>query len=266
MLGRRGPLSKLVGGGIGFAKEYQADRKARKDGETSQPDAESSHNQEEYQEDEDDQDDEVDDENWAQDLDAAQLEATPTNDSAGDGFDEGKWIDTFIKSHPPPSAFRPEQPLSMPVIIPERRPGFKTRGFVRAYAPVLQEAGIDEKTWIELLKGFEKSIGQHKWFHVANLAVAVAEKVRTVVEGISIIAKFVTMAIHLSIEAGRRSYMNVQQNKFLDRLNDDFFKPRGLYCLIVKYATLPLHQEVMDERAANESVDTTPNPVSRWKM
>ena len=51
--------------------------------------------------------------------------------------------------HPPPSTQK-GQPLSMPVIIPERRPGFKTRGFVRAYAPVLEEAGIDQDTFIEV--------------------------------------------------------------------------------------------------------------------
>ena len=71
MLGQRGPLSKIVGGGIGLAKEYQADRKGRKDAEESHP--EDANPDERELGDEDDADD-SDDEKWAQDLDAAQLE------------------------------------------------------------------------------------------------------------------------------------------------------------------------------------------------
>jgi len=41
--------------------------------------------------------------------------------------------------------------------------------------------------------------------------------------------------MHVSLETARRGYMNVKQNTFLDRMNDEFFKPRGLYCLIIKY-------------------------------
>ncbi len=111
----------------------------------------------------------------------------------------------------------------------------KTRGFVRAYAPILADAGIDESTWIEFLKGFDKSKHQHKYFHYVNAAVWVADKVRTAVEGVSIIARFVTMAIHLSVEAGRRAYMNKEENKFLDRMNDEFFKPRGLFAMVIKF-------------------------------
>lgn len=44
-----------------------------------------------------------------------------------------------------------------------------------------------------------------------------------------------TYTIHLSIEAGRRGYIHSQHNKYLDCFNDGFFKPRGLYCMIVKY-------------------------------
>ena len=146
MLGRRGPLSKIVGGGIGLAKEYQADRKSRKDAEESHPkDADPD---ERELGDEDDADD-SDDEKWAQDLDAAQLETTGSDQAPGGDFDEKNWIDNFLMKHPPPSAQK-DQPLSMPVIIPERRPGFKTRGFVRAYAPVLEDAGIDQDTFIEV--------------------------------------------------------------------------------------------------------------------
>ena len=254
MLGRRGPLSKLVGGSIGLAKEYQADRKGRKESESSQSESQNLVDQG-HEEGGDLEED--DDETLAQDLDAAQLEITSSKESAENAFDERHFIDSFINNHPPPPYHMQQSSgvLSMPVIIPERRPGSKTRGFVRAYAPVLYDAGIDEATWIEFLQGFEKSIGQNKWFHVANAAVWVAGKIRMAVEGISIIARFVTMAIHLAIEGGRRTYMNAKQNQFLDRMNDEFFKPRGLYCLIIKY------DPKSDE--PEETIDITTNTVQQ---
>ena len=63
--------------------------------------------------------------------------------------------------------------------------------------------------------------------HVANIAVWVADKIRLAVQGVSLIARVVTFVVHVSIEAGRRGYMNYEQNQFFDRLNDEFFKPRG---------------------------------------
>ena len=45
--------------------------------------------------------------------------------------------------------------------------------------------------------------------------------------------------------------MNAQQNKFLDHMNDEFFKPRGLYCMIIKYDPKSSEPE--------ETVDVTAN-------
>lgn len=35
--------------------------------------------------------------------------------------------------------------------------------------------------------------------------------------------------------AGRRGYIHNKHNKLLDEMNDHYFKPRGLYALIIKY-------------------------------
>lgn len=43
------------------------------------------------------------------------------------------------------------------------------------------------------------------------------------------------LAVHLSIEASRRGYLHNKQNKLLDEMNEHYFKPRGLYALIIKY-------------------------------
>lgn len=50
---------------------------------------------------------------------------------------------------PPPT---PARRIPCPVIIPQRRPRNKDRGFVRAYAPVLQECGVGQDLFLKFLK------------------------------------------------------------------------------------------------------------------
>lgn len=47
---------------------------------------------------------------------------------------------------PPPQT---AQRLSCPVIIPQRRPGNKSRGFVRAYAPVMEGCGVGQDVFLK---------------------------------------------------------------------------------------------------------------------
>ena len=54
----------------------------------------------------------------------------------------------------------------------------RTRGFIRGYAPMLNQRGVDWEAWFDFLSGFEKAIGKHCWFHVLNAAVWIANKVR----------------------------------------------------------------------------------------
>ena len=65
-------------------------------------------------------------------------------------------VQKFLTAHPAPP-YVSMGPLECPVIIPQRRPHTKARGFVRAYAPALEDAGIDQGTWMEFLKIFHKS-------------------------------------------------------------------------------------------------------------
>ena len=44
------------------------------------------------------------------------------------------------------------QRLSCPVIIPQRRPRDKNRGFVRAYAPALEDSGISQEVFLQFLE------------------------------------------------------------------------------------------------------------------
>jgi hypothetical protein len=49
------------------------------------------------------------------------------------------------------------QPIPCPVIIPQRRPRFKDRGFVRAYAPALADSGISQDVFLQFLEVFDKA-------------------------------------------------------------------------------------------------------------
>jgi hypothetical protein len=55
---------------------------------------------------------------------------------------------------PPP---HPIRSIPCPVIIPQRRPRKKDRGFVRAYAPVLGDCGVGQEVFLQLLESWDKA-------------------------------------------------------------------------------------------------------------
>lgn len=69
--------------------------------------------------------------------------------------DVHKLLQKFLTTHPAPTHAPGRLPC--PVIIPQRRPRTKSRGFVRAYAPVLADCGIDQATFLEFLETFHKA-------------------------------------------------------------------------------------------------------------
>jgi hypothetical protein len=68
------------------------------------------------------------------------------------------------------------------------------------------------------------------------------------------------------MEASRRTYIHYQQNKYLDTVNEQFFKPRGLYCLVIKYK--PSSDEPMEEVDLDHNIAKTieeRDGQSKWK-
>jgi hypothetical protein len=47
--------------------------------------------------------------------------------------------------------------LAAPVILPQRRPEDRSRGWTRAFAPALQDCGIDEQMFLQFIDDFNKS-------------------------------------------------------------------------------------------------------------
>ena len=85
-------------------------------------------------------------------------------------------------------------PLSHPVVIPQRRPGNRSRGFVRAYAPDLEGCGVTQTTFLNFLEEFEKSSQANPWILSINLAGVAMNFVPIP----SLVASMVGTAIHVS--------------------------------------------------------------------
>lgn len=124
---------------------------------------------------------------------------------------------------------RLRQPLPLPVIIPQRRPRKNARGFVRAYAPVLEDSGIDQETFLSFLKNFHKSSQASPVFTVIQVSAAIAGMVP------SAIAMAVTTVVQVGATAGAEIQGRQRTNNFLDKMNEELFKPAGLYAFIMKY-------------------------------
>ena len=64
----------------------------------------------------------------------------------------------FEPCTPPSLGRKPLQGrLSCPIVIPQRRPGDGTRGWVRAYAPDLMTCGIDQSSFLNFLDSFNEA-------------------------------------------------------------------------------------------------------------
>lgn len=83
-------------------------------------------------------------------------------------------LDGFIQAHELSTAASLARTsdchLPYPVVIPQRRPGNKSRGFVEAYAPVLQQFGIPQDEFISFVRATCKAVRASKWLSAIQLA------------------------------------------------------------------------------------------------
>ncbi|KAL6717666.1 hypothetical protein ACLMJK_005581 [Lecanora helva] len=119
--------------------------------------------------------------------------------------------------------------LPYPVVLPQRRPGTKARGFVRAYAPALQDSGIDQEMFLNFLKNFHKAAQASPIFDVIMIATAIAGAYPDILVGLAV------QAVQIAAAMGQEVQERWRTNKFLDQANREIFMPRGLYALIVSY-------------------------------
>ncbi|GKU17249.1 unnamed protein product, partial [Fusarium langsethiae] len=134
----------------------------------------------------------------------------------------------FIREHGltnPPTGQR----LEMPVILAQRRPKNRSRGFVRGYAPILEDVGISQETWLDFLDKFDAASMASPWIQVINFA-EIGGLFVPFAPSIAISA-----AVYLTIEITKDMHSRQNTNKFLGKLNEEYFYPRGLCCLIMTW-------------------------------
>jgi hypothetical protein len=108
-------------------------------------------------------------------------------------------------TEPPVYAPLPPAPrqLPYPVVIPQRRPGSKERGFVEAYAPCLAQYGIDEPTFHEFIKSCNKAVE----------GVPALAAVQVVSFGVSMAPELIIMGVATAVGVGA-SMANKQAIKY----------------------------------------------------
>ena len=123
------------------------------------------------------------------------------------------------------------QKLPFPIIVPQRRPGTKARGFVRAYPPVLEETGISQDAFLLFLKKLHKAAQASPIFDVVVIATAIAGAYPDPIVGLAV------QAVQVAAGIGQEIQERYRTNKFLSHANKEFFIPKGLYAMIVTYKT-----------------------------
>ncbi|KAF2274487.1 uncharacterized protein EI97DRAFT_401994 [Westerdykella ornata] len=229
-----GPVNMFVRGiaaGIGLASEtYQHHRKKKASNTRAGTNAENAAAV--TQEARESQDDghlsqQMDEAVW--ELDEAQDEVTdrPSRPSATEEELTGL-ADSFLLSHPQPPSDSAGQ-LALPVVITQRRPGSRTKGFVRAYSPLLADVGIDQTTFLDFLDKLNKAVAPSPWIQAINLAAFA---------GMAVPMPFsiaVSLAVKKVADAASELHSRSKTNLFLDRVNESFFAPRGLVALVMTW-------------------------------
>ncbi|KAI4716242.1 hypothetical protein E4T48_07543 [Aureobasidium sp. EXF-10727] len=136
---------------------------------------------------------------------------------------------TFMERHNQRPTPNVSGQLTLPVVIPQRRPKDRSRGFIRAYAPVLQDAGIDQPTWLDFLDTLQKSSAADPWLNAINFA-SIGTMFMPHVIGFAV-SYAIQQATNIAIEMQAR----FRTTTALRKLNEEFFQPRGLYCLIMTW-------------------------------
>ena len=116
-----------------------------------------------------------------------------------------KVADAFVQKHPAPQ-WKPQEHmprLPLPVVLPQRRPEARERGFIRAYAPLLEGSAIDELTFLEFIHDLNMVCLPNPWIMAINLASFATMALPTVTG--MIVSRIVYKATQVASETHSRS-------------------------------------------------------------
>ncbi|KAK3185760.1 hypothetical protein K4F52_005416 [Lecanicillium sp. MT-2017a] len=138
---------------------------------------------------------------------------------------------SFLQRHPfTHSAELALVQIDRPVVVPQRRPKTRARGFVRAYAPVLSAAGIGQAGFLDFIDTLNRSLEPNPYLYAINLAG---------LTGLAIpdpSALCIGAVVGLATQAAMEAQSRYRSGRFLDRVNAEFFMPRGLVCVVVTWS------------------------------
>ncbi|KAH7251305.1 hypothetical protein BKA59DRAFT_435141 [Fusarium tricinctum] len=172
---------------------------------------------------------------WELDETQSELLSNPEGDDSTSSKrvqDIPELVSAFLKAHGSTTAATSGQPssrLELPVILAQRRPKDRTRGFVRGYAPMLETVGINQAAWLDFLDKFDQSTTASPWIQVINFAeiggffVPIAPSIA------------ISAAVYMTIEIGKDMHSRQRSNKFLSEMNEQYFYPKGLCCLLMTW-------------------------------
>lgn len=150
---------------------------------------------------------EGDEEAWA--LDEAADRSSPATPYEEPTQDANELTDAFLRNHPPPAYSAATPKLPCPVILPQRRPRDKKRGFIRAYAPVLEDCGVDQAAFLDFLKTFYHASKASPWLEVINAAAGIVGFVPgTITMGVSIATQFV-VGVAMELQSRSRLVLDI---------------------------------------------------------
>ncbi|KAI1118012.1 hypothetical protein F5Y14DRAFT_400839 [Nemania sp. NC0429] len=173
------------------------------------------------------------------DLDDAQEELSESR-----GENSEKLLADALQPAPTASEL-PRGRLQSPVILPQRRPKRRHRGFIRAYAPDLLACGINQTTFMAFLDELDKSTAWSPLADIINLSTLATFAIPGGLGAAVAVPIQIATAIYKELQ-GRKG-----QNEFLHKMNTELFRPRGLYCLIVAHSNTAEEQVTQDNIAAS---------------
>ncbi|KAL3472488.1 hypothetical protein BJX99DRAFT_262271 [Aspergillus californicus] len=129
----------------------------------------------------------------------------------------------------PPPAKDTLHRLPYPVIIPQRRPRKKDRGFVRAYAPVLDDCGLSQEVFVRFLEYLDTVNHASAWIELVFIAAQITSSIPFPA------AMIVGTIVAVVAGTARELQMRTRANTFLEMVNRDLFMPRGLFALVIAF-------------------------------
>lgn len=147
---------------------------------------------------------EGDEEQW--DVDDAQDKLTseaPNPKNCPFKRDPKKTTQHFIDDYPAPQGIQ-QGKLPLPVVLPQRRPKDRTRGFIRAYAPDLMNCGIDQAMFLDFLETCNLASQSSPWLNAINMAGIAFMHLPTGISQVASLALMLTVRVAKNMQSRHR--------------------------------------------------------------